>query len=322
MEQTEDQIITGLSYKLLDLGYPKESIIRELAIRNAHGSIYHIDLAIIDQETNKLLAIFEVKKGLKSNARLRASYQQILSYAENVSGNVLLFLYSADDEEERVYSIDGKSKKIEPISELPPYESLRSSSITSHNEVEHKLKSNVVSRWGSTIAAVSSSAVIGILASMVLGLLSDSSPTMSNKDLTLALDEIQQSQLQLRESLSELKQNLIKVESGVSTLSNLPDEQVWKIEVSKLKGNTDIITAKIDALEDALTVNPAKALAVPILRKDLENVEQSLKAELRQTRAELDRMYDQNKWFIGLLFTVALSVLGIVATNWAGRKDT
>lgn len=39
-------------------------------------------------------------------------------------------------------------------------------------------------------------------------------------------------------------------------------------------------------------------------------------------RIGIDRMYDQNKWFIGLIFTIALSVLGMSASNFFNKKDT
>ena len=63
-------------------------------------------------------------------------------------------------------------------------------------------------------------------------------------------------------------------------------------------------------------------MAIPILRKDLDNAEKSIRAELRQTNSEIDRIYDQNKWFIGLMLTMALSVIGMAVSSFVGRKDT
>lgn len=119
-----------------------------------------------------------------------------------------------------------------------------------------------------------------------------------------------------------LQDDLSRVQSGLTNISSLPEGHEWKTEASEIKHHVSSLSAKLTALENALTVDPSKALAVPILRKDLDNAEKNLKAELLQTRAEIDRMYDQNKWFIGLMFTIALSVLGMAASSFFNRKDT
>ncbi len=105
-------------------------------------------------------------------------------------------------------------------------------------------------------------------------------------------------------------------------ISEVPESHGWKIQASDLTNQTQEIKASLQALENALTVNPEKALAVPILRKDLDNVEKSLRSELQQTRNEINRMYDLNKWFIGLMFTMAVSVLGIAISSFFNRNDT
>jgi hypothetical protein len=61
---------------------------------------------------------------------------------------------------------------------------------------------------------------------------------------------------------------------------------------------------------------------VAILRKDLDNAQAVFKSEINQSRAEVNRLYSQNNWFIGLMITIAVSVLGMAISNSMNRKES
>jgi hypothetical protein len=69
------------------------------------------------------------------------------------------------------------------------------------------------------------------------------------------------------------------------------------------------------ALDDAIGQSPDKALAVPLLQRDVDNMRESNREELVSTQAEIDRVYDQNKWFIGLMFTMAVGLVTLAVSN-------
>lgn len=69
-------------------------------------------------------------------------------------------------------------------------------------------------------------------------------------------------------------------------------------------------------LDDAIGESPDKSLAVPLLRKDLDNLKDSYHRDLDSTQAEINRVYDQNKWFLGLMFTMALGLIGLAISNF------
>lgn len=320
---SEDQIINKLKLQLQENGYPTDAIIEELAVRNSDGRVHYVDLAIVDPISSTILAIFEVKRNLRDNRQIRKALAQIKLYSKSFPDSPLLFLFSSNDDEDVTYSVDAESDKLEPMTKLPNFESLLSSqAIKGANPIKRKDESTA-KKWSNIIAGMSSSIAIAALLVTSFGVFFDSgNRTLGNKELTLELSAIKDKSSYSQTIIENLERELGVVKGSLSALSDLPDEQKWKIEVSKLQANVTVLSNKIESLESVLTTDPSKVLAVPLLRKDLESTEKALKLELQQTRAELDRMYDQNKWFIGLMFTIALSVLGMVASSWFNRKET
>lgn len=323
MEKYEDELTSSLISRLKELGYPADSMIPELAVRDSNGRINHVDLAIIEPINNTILAIFEVKRDLSNKRQLKNAFLQVKHFSENLSNSALLFLYSSNDNGESIYSVDAGKNDLESIGVLPSYESLLSSSVLQGVRKGKDKKKDTAKKWSNIVAGMASSIAVAATVAMSIGLVFESdSRTLGNKELTVEVASMKTEVIDSKVALKKLENELTEVKVGLNSLSSLPDEQKWKIEVSKLHANVSVLSEKLTALESALTTDPAKALAVPILRKDLENTEKTLKLELLRTRAELERMYDQNKWFIGLMFTIALSVLGMVASSWFNRKDT
>lgn len=321
MKYSESDIRDKLISRLFDLGYPKSSIVLELGLKVDRTSEGRIDLAILDPDSNKILSIFEVKR---DSNNLGGAIQQVLKYTKALPKNILAYVYTLDEGEEHIYSVDPKTNSVSQLYELPSFESLKSSYSNPRKEwsEKDKNKKTAVRTWSNIVAGMSSSIAIAITIAMATGLFFSESKTLNNSELTSELLSIETKNQALEEGISLLQNELSRVKSGLSNISSLPEEHEWKTEASEIRQNISLISGKLDALEEALTVNPSKALAVPILRKDLDNAEKNLKAELLQTRAEIDRMYDQNKWFIGLMFTIALSVLGMAASSFFNKKDT
>lgn len=183
-------------------------------------------------------------------------------------------------------------------------------------------KSEKIQKFTSTIAVVISAAAIGITVSLSFSLFFDKKTTYTRSELSQKLVEAEKVISSQDAQLTQLKTDINLIQSSLAALSALPEGSKWKTEASKISQDVATIDTKLSSLESALTLNPEKALAIPILRKDLDNAEKSIRAELRQTNSEIDRIYDQNKWFIGLMLTMALSVIGIAVSSFVGRKDT
>ncbi|TMN94311.1 hypothetical protein [Pseudoalteromonas sp. S558] len=183
-------------------------------------------------------------------------------------------------------------------------------------------KTEKVQKFTSTIAGVISAVAVGVTVSLSSGIFFDQKTTYTRAELSDKLVMAEETMKAQSKQLTKLKSDIKTIDISLNTLTSLPEGSEWKIEVSKVSESVSKIDVKLAALESALTLNPEKALAIPILRKDLDNAKESLRTELLQTKSEIDRIYDQNKWFLGLMFTMALSVLGMAISSFVGRKDT
>lgn len=81
------------------------------------------------------------------------------------------------------------------------------------------------------------------------------------------------------------------------------------------------IDTRLKAFESAIAASPERALSIPLLRRDIDELRTTYKQNQDQFAQQLDRIYGQNQWFIGLMFTVALGLIGVaVPTLIQSRK--
>jgi hypothetical protein len=72
---------------------------------------------------------------------------------------------------------------------------------------------------------------------------------------------------------------------------------------------------RLGKLEKAILDDPEKALSIPILRNDIAATKTAYGSEMNALRGEIARIYDLNKWFVGLMFSMALGIIGLAITN-------
>ena len=120
---------------------------------------------------------------------------------------------------------------------------------------------------------------------------------------------------QMRNELQTELEKLNDVKAQVQALSALPSDSKPPETVGALVAKVGSIEARLATLEAGLVENPAKALSTPLLRKDMEALQKSSRESLTATQKEIERIYDQNKWFIGLIATMAVGVLGLAVSN-------
>jgi len=124
------------------------------------------------------------------------------------------------------------------------------------------------------------------------------------KEISVALTEFDQ---QLKE--------IQVVKLRVAELSSIPKEVKVSSELNNLSEKLTNIDNRLINLEQYLLASPDKALGLPLISKEVDNLASSVKSERVNTQTEIARIYDQNKWFIGLMFTMAISVLGLAISS-------
>lgn len=123
----------------------------------------------------------------------------------------------------------------------------------------------------------------------------DKKDVASVEDLRMIQDAMKKAS----ESYSDALRNLAKTGDG----------SVAELEIVAIKSSIDSIDKRLGVLEKAISDNPEKALSIPLLRKDQENMVKSIEGNRVYASVELSRIYDQQKWILGGIGTVLLAAI-------------
>ena len=124
-------------------------------------------------------------------------------------------------------------------------------------------------------------------------------------------------QIEELQALNEANHSSISnLESGFRALSNPDTTSDALVQISVVKAEVSSVRQRLDIVDKAIVENPAKALSIPLLRQDLENLKSDYQDNRAEAAKQIDRVYDQNKWFIGLMFTMAIGLIGLAISNF------
>jgi hypothetical protein len=163
---------------------------------------------------------------------------------------------------------------------------------------------NRIISWGSlTAAAVSISGVVVLL----LQALNSASP----------LDPVPAQLSALSARVSKLERRLQQLD----TQASLPNVN-RNVELQTIAASTTALGSRLDRLENAVRDDPAKALELPLIRRDIDALKEHRTQDVDALRQELARVYDLNKWFIGLMATMAIGMLTLAISNFLRRPSS
>ena len=97
------------------------------------------------------------------------------------------------------------------------------------------------------------------------------------------------------------------------------------LQYSALESSVIKIDSRLSVLERSISDNPEKALSIPMLRKDQENMAKSIEANRVAVAVEVDRIYDMQKWILGgigtVLFAVVTALFAALYKAVMGNRD-
>ncbi|HEX5760407.1 MAG TPA: hypothetical protein VF121_14555 [Thermoanaerobaculia bacterium] len=130
----------------------------------------------------------------------------------------------------------------------------------------------------------------------------------------------------LEKRLTILEKQLSALDSKLESLSQAVEtakENPGSLSLTSLDAEIRRVGTQVDAVTAALGVDVERTLSVPLLRKDIQQIQEQVDHRTVTASKEIDRIYDQNKWFLGLMGTMALGLLGLAVSNFLQvRKPT
>lgn len=125
----------------------------------------------------------------------------------------------------------------------------------------------------------------------------------------------------LESDYAKIRQSTSQFAAQLRALSSVPDESKLMSAIEELREKTKSLAEKYDAIEKAIGDSPLKAISLPLMQKDVASVNQRITEMAIANQQQIDRLYDQNKWFLGLMVTIAIGVIGLAVGNlYRGNK--
>lgn len=116
---------------------------------------------------------------------------------------------------------------------------------------------------------------------------------------------------ELENQITKLKSELIISKNTIDTL------KISKLDGVKSSLNLEVETLKrqIGTLNKVILDNPEKAISVPLLKVEIQNQKDQNEKEIKSIKDDIARVYDINKWIIGLVFTMLVSIIILNISN-------
>ena len=176
-------------------------------------------------------------------------------------------------------------------------------------------------KYTSIVAGSLSSFALAATISIYFGGIFDKSKISDISVLSQKLSKIENElHIEQKKQFELMTNEVNSIKSHLSNITKLPPNTELSVEINETRTKVTSLESNIKALESAILADPTKALAVPLLRKDLENTREKFSTEIAQAKLEIERIYDLTKWFIGLMFTIALSVLGMAVSSFYNKN--
>ena len=157
-------------------------------------------------------------------------------------------------------------------------------------------------------------AMIGASLVVIGGIVSFISPSLkqpSHEELELRI---------LEAKMARQTRDLDEVRAGLRALTTQLSGKPAELHSAAINANITEISDRLDSLEKSILDSPEKALSVPLLRQNLESFKQGYLRDSSEATREIDRIYDQNKWFIGLMFSMAIGLVGLGISNFVQAR--
>jgi hypothetical protein len=174
-------------------------------------------------------------------------------------------------------------------------------------------KAKRLAKWMELTSGIAGVASAAAIAFAFYGFFNSNSRTSTIT--SKSYEEIQTLQQQIVEIKNENERLSMALNSITFSKTNQASTDAVT-QIAALHADVQTLGKRVDELDDAIMDDPTKALSVPLLRRDLESLKSDYQRDSDSSAKQIDRIYDQNKWFIGLMFSMAIGLIGLAISNF------
>jgi hypothetical protein len=104
------------------------------------------------------------------------------------------------------------------------------------------------------------------------------------------------------------RSQLQELTARIDAFANPSPESANAVAIASMAAKLETFETKLSAVEAAFTDNIEKALSLPLLRKDVQQLDERFQISRTELTSQVDRVYDLFKWFIPALAGLAISI--------------
>ena len=151
---------------------------------------------------------------------------------------------------------------------------------------------------------ITTAATVLALTGSIFAFVSD--PGVSRADYLRV--ELQETQLRIE----ALTAKLAAQQRNVAALSQKPiDDPALQTKIAEI----DQLRFELDQLKAIIIENPAKALQLPMMQKDLSDISKRQDDLASTIDVQIGRIYDFSKWFLALMITLTIGLVSMGFVN-------
>lgn len=159
-------------------------------------------------------------------------------------------------------------------------------------------------------------AVVAAIASVVVGI---GTSFVSKKSDQVFEAQIQDIKAQIQIDAIEAKVDAVSARLRGQALNN--KGPITDDEAVAMRKSLDDLSVRMKRLEDAISSDPKRALEVPLMRRDLDNLDKSQAQAIASIKQVVDSVYDLTKWVLGgtVFVVIAVAVSNLLTARKASQ---
>lgn len=138
----------------------------------------------------------------------------------------------------------------------------------------------------------------------------------TNYEIMKVAKELEQLNEERSILLNTMQERIDRLDRRINDVIKIPNDTIIAVKLKEQEGNYVQLLKRLTNMEKAVLQDPAKALEMPLLRKDFDHLKKTYEIDSISLKNEVSRIYDLNKWFIGLMFSMAIGIISLAILNF------
>lgn len=161
------------------------------------------------------------------------------------------------------------------------------------------------------VPLISGAVIVGVLVSWLSSIFdSQPPPPPWTKDIS-----------RLESQIAVIKKDLDGLVAGQQALKGINSDTELAKEVASLASSREKLSSSVTRLEQAISDDPERALSVPLMRKDISLLKDSVASVEAAAHRDVERMHSLTIWFLGTMLTVGVAILGLILKRRQPRTE-